>query len=340
VLLEGGGEAVLLAGLDLPSSTRCTTVLGGAPAALDAITGANPGTIVVAVDVAPAAGAAAALVGGTTGTEVVPLARTTRSLPVRVRDAAGHTNDYDDPRLLRARGVAVAVEQLDLPTKPIGIAGLSAKDASSYLDGPASALPTLGAAAALFALADAVEQHRSGVLVAVEQASATAAEVTAGDTALARVAPAPRALQARRPGGDADIKISLAAYERAFDGKLRLAAGKCDACGALHLPQRYRCTECGSEAGSSLAALPRTGTVYTAVSVHVPVPGLQTPYDLAIVELGDSGIRLLAPVTGADPGAVSIDDVGTVVLRRMAVRSGVPDYGYAFQPATPSGASV
>ena len=78
--------------------------------------------------------------------------------------------------------------------------------------------------------------------------------------------------------------------------------------------------------------LPRTGTVYTESTVHVPVPGLKTPYSLVLVELDDVGIRALVRVTGAEAGTVGIGDRGRMVLRRVAVRSGVPDYGYAFEP--------
>jgi uncharacterized OB-fold protein len=82
-----------------------------------------------------------------------------------------------------------------------------------------------------------------------------------------------------------------------------------------------------------LTPLPRDGVVYTAISVHVPVPGLRSPYDLAIVELGDTGVRLLTPVTGADPGTTQIGDRGALVLRRLTMRNGIADYGYAFEPA-------
>ncbi|HEY6491658.1 MAG TPA: hypothetical protein VIZ43_00150, partial [Trebonia sp.] len=51
-----------------------------------------------------------------------------------------------------------------------------------------------------------------------------------------------------------------------------------------------------------------------------------------IVELDDVGVRVLARVTGAVPGTVGIGDRGRMVLRLVAVRSGVPDYGYAFCP--------
>ena len=78
--------------------------------------------------------------------------------------------------------------------------------------------------------------------------------------------------------------------------------------------------------------LPRTGTVYTGVTVRIPVPGLPTPYSLVIVELDGVDVRVLARVTGASAGTVNIGDRGRMVLRLVAVRSGVPDYGYAFCP--------
>lgn len=81
-----------------------------------------------------------------------------------------------------------------------------------------------------------------------------------------------------------------------------------------------------------LIPLPRTGTVYTETTVHIPVPGLRTPYSLVIVELDGVGVRALVKVTGAAPGTVDIGDRGRLALRRVAVRSGVPDYGYAFEP--------
>ena len=52
------------------------------------------------------------------------------------------------------------------------------------------------------------------------------------------------------------------------------------------------------------------------------------------MELGDTGVRLLAQVTGTPPGNVGIGDRGDMVFRRVAERSGIPDYGYAFSPVT------
>lgn len=327
-LLEGGSEAVLLAGLDLPADTRCTLVLGGAPATLDAVTGSSYDTLVIGVDVTPGAASSAVVTGGATGASVAARARRIGSLPVRVRDASGQVFNYDDVRLQRERGTLVALGSVG--GELVALAGLSAKETKAMATVPAP--PTTGAASALFALADVVERQQVATVGAVEQASASTAEVTPGDTVVTAHAPAARPLPRRVVSGTADIKVSLPAYDRAFDGKLRLQAGRCEACGNLDLPKRFRCSACGSEEGSVLVPLPREATVYTAVSVHVPVPGLATPYDLAIVELGDTAVRILAPVTGADCGAVEIGDTGSLVLRRHAVRNGVPDYGYAFLP--------
>ena len=342
-LLEGGSEGVLLAALDLDAGVRCTTVVGGAPAVLDAISTAAATTLVIAAEIEPAAAAGAVVVSaedGAGGAGVTQVGRSSRSLPVTARDAMGHRSEYDDPRLLRVRGSGTAIEALGLEDKPVAVVGLSAKDAASYTRGASPALPSLGSAAVAFALAVLVEQRTEGIVVAVEQASATAAQIGVGATTLTRLESPPRPRPSQRLSAEGDIKLSLAAYERAFDGKLRLAAGRCTTCGTLHLPQRYRCTECGDESGQVLQALPREAVVYTAVTIRVPVPGLLTPYDLVIVELGDTGVRLLAPVTGASAGDVAIDDAGELVLRRIAIRAGVPDYGYAFLPASQTAATT
>jgi uncharacterized OB-fold protein len=328
-LLEGGNSAPLLAGLGLADDVHTIEQIGGAPAVLDALAGADTGTLVIGADLAPAGASAAYL--GADGTEVSLTGRVVRSLPVRSRGDDGIRRNYEDPRLESVRGGDKSVALLDLDTKPVVVAGVPAKHAATLTDGKPPALPVSGAAAALFALAALEYVGAGGVVLGIEQASATAVTVAAvpqirRDEAAAL--PVPKHTITSGP----DIAISLAAYERAFDAKLRWEAGRCDACGTLALPPRFRCLECGSEAGWSLTPLPRAGAVYTTVTVHVPVPGLPTPYSLAIVELDDVEVRALVKVTGAPAGTTQIGDRGTLVLRRVAVRSGVPDYGYALLP--------
>jgi uncharacterized OB-fold protein len=359
-LLEGGNAAPLLAGLGLDGATRVREELGGAPAALAAAVEAPAGTLVIGADLAPAG--AAAVVVGAPGADLTLAGRVSRSLPVVTRDAHGQVTDYADPRLARERGVGVSLDRVGLAGKVAAVAGLGRKAAAALTDGDPPVLPTDGASAAIFALAALAERRSGGRILAVEQATVAVADLAGGaggaggangaggaGMVVARDERAPLPPPSGRaplppPSGTAtpgpDISISLAAYERAFDVKVRLAAARCGACGTLSLPPRYRCLGCGSEAPTELVDLPRDATVYTVTTVHVPVPSLVTPYSLAIVELGGSGVRLLAHVTGAPPGSVAIGDAGDMVLRRVAVRSGVPDYGYAFLPHERTGVAA
>ncbi|HEY6492557.1 MAG TPA: OB-fold domain-containing protein [Trebonia sp.] len=333
-LLEGGNAAVLLGGLGLDPGTEVTERLGGAPAAIDALTSAPPGTLVIAADVQPAAGGAAALVADS-GLRVTPAARLARSLPVRTRSAAGEVHDYGDPRLLRERGVPASLAQLtaDTADRPLALAGVDPRQAAAVCAGQPPALPTTGASSALFALAALAESRSPGLLLAAEQAMLSGVQVGDGVAQVRRAEPPaqPPAAGTFTPGKE--IPISLAAYDRAFTAKVRFEAGQQAATGELDFPPRYRVGPDGAlHTDYTLVPLPRTGTVYTGVTVRIPVPGLETPYSLVIVELDDVGVRVLARVTGAAPGTVGIGDRGRMVLRRVAVRSGVPDYGYAFCP--------
>ncbi|MFF0491923.1 Zn-ribbon domain-containing OB-fold protein [Nocardia sp. NPDC004068] len=329
-LVDSSNAAVLLAGLGLDPELEVTERLGGAPAALDALTSARPRTLVIGVDTEPA-GAAAALVSDRVGLQVRIAARVARSLPVRTRNAVGAVHDYGDPRLLHHRGLLASLSAAWLDT-PVAVAGVGNRQAARLcLDPPR--LPTLGASAGLFAAAAMAEHGASGLLVGVEQANLSGVSVTPGPVELHRVEPPAR----DEPEGDttpgADLPISLAAYERAFEAKVRLEAGRHGDGPDLDFPPRYRVGSDGSlSTDYTLVPLPRTGTVYAATTVRIPVPGSRSPYTVVIVELDDVGVRVLAKVTGADPGTVGIGDRGRMVLRRVAVRSGVPDYGYAFEP--------
>ncbi len=329
-LIEGGNSAPVLAGLGLHEGTRTREVVGGAAAMLDEITAATPGTLVIGTDTSAAAGASAVLCD-TGGTAVTGTGRVTRSLPVRTRDQHGAVTDYADPRLLRERGVVESLARLGTPTAAV-VAGLSGRDAAALCAAPPAALPTLGASATGFAIAALAASEAGGTLVAVDQATVAIAELASGPIAVVRDEAAPQPTPASSFTEGSSVSISLPAYERAFDAKVRLEAARCASCGTLSLPPRLRCIECGHEGASERVALPRVGEVYSLATVRVPVPGLVTPYTIIIAELGDTGVRTIVKLTGAPAGSVAIGDRGTLVLRLVAVRQGVPDYGYGFLP--------
>jgi uncharacterized OB-fold protein len=329
-LLESSNAAVLLAGLGLDPELEVDERLGGAPATLDALSSARPRTLIIGIDLEPAG--AAAVLTAEDGLHVRTAARIARSLPVRTRNAVGVVHDYGDPRLLQQRGVVASLEAAWVDT-PLAVAGVEHEQAVELSTGQQPRLPTVGASSGLFALADLAASQTTGRLVAVEQASLSGITVVGGAARIYRHQPPARAMPETTFIPGTDLAISLAAYERAFEAKVRWEAGKYADSDDLDFPPRYRVGDDGALATDyELVPLPRTGTVYTAVSVHMPVPGLRTPYALVIVELDDCSVRALVKVTGAEPDTVAIGDRGRLVMRRIAVRSGVPDYGYAFEP--------
>jgi uncharacterized OB-fold protein len=330
-LMEGGNAAVLLAGLNLSRTTDVVERVGGASTTLDALTAADHGALIISADVRGPAGAAAAWCGSAGGT-LSPLARVHRSLPLRARGQDGLVHEDEDPRLQRERGIRTSMEASELPGKPVAAAGLSSRDAELWCEGRPPELPTLGASALLFALAALADERSGGIVAAVDQATMAAGIWQPGSVTVRREERPPLDEPARRLAPGPDIKLSFAAYDRAFEAKLRWEAGSCSVCGTLAFPPRFRCLGCGKEGSSALVPLPRTGTVYTATTVHVPVPGLSSPYTLAVVQLDGVDVRALAPVTDTVRPTAELDEPGRLVFRKMATRSGIPDYGYAFAP--------
>lgn len=329
-LLESSNAAVLLAGLGLDPELEVVERLGGAPATVDAVSSARPRTLIIGSDLEPAG--AAAIVTAERGLQVRTAARVARSLPVRTRKSSGDVHDYGDPRLLHERGLIASLAAAWLDT-PAAVAGVDHARAAELCLGDPPPLPTTGASSSLFALAGMAERGTTGALVAVEQAILSGITVSGGAARIHRREPDARPTPAEMFIAEADIPISLAAYERAFEAKVRWEAGQFAGSDELDFPPRYRIRDDGALATDyELVPLPRTGTVYTETTVHIPVPGLQTPYSLVIVELDGVDVRALVKVTGAPPGTVDIGDRGRLALRRVAVRSGVPDYGYAFEP--------
>ncbi|ETA90063.1 MULTISPECIES: Zn-ribbon domain-containing OB-fold protein [Mycobacterium avium complex (MAC)] len=340
-LLEGGNGAVLLAALSLPADTPVAEVLGGAPAVLDQICSAGEGTLVIAADDNDlSAGAGAVLTGD--GVTLTPAARQTRSLPLTARGEDGARHAYVDPRLQREVGVRSTLTRLGLTGSPAlaAVAGVPlAQIASDFDTSRAVADPSVSAAAIIRLLADAIEAGTQGLVLAVEQSSISAADLAFGGATprISRDEFSARELPKMRVADGVGIPISMPAYARAFEPKIRWEAAVFDESpgidAAPQFPPRLRVNNAGRLATEyRLEPLPRTGTVYTHTTVRIPVPDLPSPYSLAVVQLDGSPVRVLLKVTGIPAGEARIGQPGSVVLRRIAIRAGIPDYGYAFWP--------
>jgi uncharacterized protein len=322
---EGVPTAVLALALGLPAHTPVELRLGGAPATVDALLAAAPGTLVIGVD---AGAVAAAALTGDGGAELAPAGRVGGSLPMRVRHVGRPAAaEYADPRVERERGWVPVVAALKGPGDTF-LAGVRPGDAKRLGGRPLSTVDVTGAAAPVLALAAGLD----GRLVGIETASGVAADVTGADRIAVHeevAPPLPVDRQPKRPAADLDVPFSLPAYDRAVVAKVGMVAARC-ACGEYSFPPRRLCLSCGRTGATEPVELPRTGAVYTAVTVYVPVPGVAGPHTLAIVALDGVPVRVLAQVADTTPAATRIGDRGRLVLRRVAVREGVPDYGYAF----------
>jgi uncharacterized OB-fold protein len=345
-LLEGGNGAVLLAGLSLPADIAVTEVLGGAPAVLDQILGAADGTLILAADDNGVAVGAGAVLIGDGGTTLVPVARQTRSLPTTVRGEDGVRRNYGDPRLQREVGVKSTIAKLGLTNSQTvaAVVGVKAKELGGDISVEGAIEdPISSASGVIRALADLVEKSAGGLLLAIEQSSVTAAEVTPSTAAtVTRNEVSTREMPKFRTADGNGIPISLPAYARAFEPKMRWEAAvfkeRPGIDTAPQFPPRARVDDDGGLVTDyRLEPLPRTGTVYTQTTIQIPVPDLPSPYSIAVVQLDGSPVRVLMKVTGVPAGEATIGQAGSVVLRKIADRAGVPDYGYAFYPVTPEG---
>jgi uncharacterized OB-fold protein len=68
----------------------------------------------------------------------------------------------------------------------------------------------------------------------------------------------------------------------------RLAGSRCSVCDTTSWPGRAICHACGSPA-VKMVDFARTGTVITYTTVHIPRPGLPSPYILCQVRLDEGG---------------------------------------------------
>src|ERR1700733_9971246 len=212
-----------------PPTTAGPGGLGGAPAVLAQIGSAGDATLVIAADDNDLVAGAGALLTGDGGATVTPSARQTRSLPLTARAEDGARHAYVDPRLQREVGVRSTLTRLGLTGTPALAAAAGVPLAQLGIDFDTSQAvgdPTVSASGIIRLLADAIEAGTQGLLLAVEQSSISAADLASGGTAprMARDENAAQELPKTRVADGVGIPISMPAYARAFEPKIRWEA--------------------------------------------------------------------------------------------------------------------
>jgi uncharacterized OB-fold protein len=113
----------------------------------------------------------------------------------------------------------------------------------------------------------------------------------------------------------------------------RLLGSRCSACGTTTFPARAFCPHCRATTGIDGVALTPDGHVHSFTVVRQAPAGVDVPYVLAQIDLGD-GVRVLAQVVGAEPERIALGAPVSLELAPVADAAGQPDgqlVGYRFR---------
>lgn len=131
-------------------------------------------------------------------------------------------------------------------------------------------------------------------------------------------APAPPRTQVIRPSVNRDTEYFWAGCR---EGELRIQ--RCGGCGLLRHPPGPMCPECGATKPKYLVS-DGHGVIYSYVVHHHPqVPGKQTPFVIALVEL-DEGVRMLGELQGEPSIGLPVEVVFTKVDDELTMPSWRP----------------
>ena len=113
-------------------------------------------------------------------------------------------------------------------------------------------------------------------------------------------------------------------WEGARQGELRLQ--RCDACGEAFFPPRPFCPECGSREVRVERASGRA-RLYPYVINHLPAPGFEAPYAIAVVEL-EEGPRMMSNILDCPqtPEALVLDMPLQVTFERLSDEISLPQF--------------
>lgn len=114
----------------------------------------------------------------------------------------------------------------------------------------------------------------------------------------------------------------------------KLLGGKCQKCGALHLPPRPLCNKCFSKEFEWIEISPK-GKLLTYTIIHVAPPQFEqmTPYAVGIIQL-EKGLKIPGMIRGLEDAEIEIGMELTVDFNTAAVSSQWPQWPrYYFKPA-------
>jgi uncharacterized protein len=125
---------------------------------------------------------------------------------------------------------------------------------------------------------------------------------------------------------DLDISAALEVTptrlrERISYDRGRLIASRCTDCRATTWPPRALCAKCGSSS-LEVSDLPPTAVVQSWTTVWTPLPGIEAPYVMGLLDMG--GVRIFGHLRGIDEAEIT---TGTEVGIRVDPDT-VPHYWF------------
>lgn len=130
--------------------------------------------------------------------------------------------------------------------------------------------------------------------------------------------------------------VSLPIFAASIRERYRMEEPRCVSCGALNVPARFLCLECG-RGDFQWERLSGRGRLYTYTVIARG--GAPTEFDeqqtmtgsivVAVVEL-EEGARVVAQLTDCVPEELSVGAPLKAVFRRLYDQEGIVRYGYKF----------
>lgn len=113
-------------------------------------------------------------------------------------------------------------------------------------------------------------------------------------------------------------------WDGAKEGELRLQ--QCNACSNTYFPPRPFCPECGSRDVKVTKASGK-GQLYSYIINHLPSPGFEGPFAVAIVEL-EEGPRLMSNILECEqtPEALELDMPLEVTFEKLSDEIMLPQF--------------
>ena len=113
-------------------------------------------------------------------------------------------------------------------------------------------------------------------------------------------------------------------WDGAKEGELRLQ--QCYSCDKVYFPPRAFCPECGSRDVKVIKAS-GNGRLYSYIINHLPAPGFDGPFAVAIVEL-EEGPRLMSNILDCEqtPEALQLDMPLEVTFEKLSDEITLPQF--------------